>query len=88
MGRETSLCRNERKSLFCLNCLCLYRTPPLTSHPFFLSAYISHIQVYEKLEKVVQYLRQEHSYCFWCSAQYYGQKDLEENCPGEFEDDH
>ncbi|KAF9392069.1 G patch domain-containing protein 11 [Podila verticillata] len=46
------------------------------------------LSVYEKLEKVVQYLRQEHSYCFWCSAQYYGQKDLEENCPGESEDDH
>ncbi|KAG0321374.1 hypothetical protein BG000_003252 [Podila horticola] len=46
------------------------------------------LSVYEKLEKVVQYLRQEHSYCFWCSAQYYGQQDLEDNCPGESEDDH
>ncbi|KAG0034981.1 hypothetical protein BGZ81_001930 [Podila clonocystis] len=46
------------------------------------------MNVYEKLEKVVQYLRQEHSYCFWCSAQYYGQQDLEENCPGGSEDDH
>ncbi|KAG0353293.1 hypothetical protein BG005_007406 [Podila minutissima] len=46
------------------------------------------LTVYEKLEKVVRYLRQEHSYCFWCSAQYYGQQDLEENCPGESEDNH
>ncbi|KAF9951546.1 hypothetical protein BGZ70_000936 [Mortierella alpina] len=42
----------------------------------------------EKLEKVVQYLRAEHAYCFWCSAQYDGREDLEENCPGEMEDDH
>ncbi|CAO3563723.1 unnamed protein product [Mortierella alpina] len=42
----------------------------------------------EKLERVVQYLRTEHAYCFWCSAQYDGQEDLEENCPGEREDDH
>ncbi|KAG0214638.1 hypothetical protein BGX28_001676 [Mortierella sp. GBA30] len=42
----------------------------------------------EKIEKIVQYLRVEHSYCFWCSAQYDGPEDLAENCPGETEDDH
>ncbi|KAF9961435.1 G patch domain-containing protein 11 [Mortierella alpina] len=42
----------------------------------------------KKLERVVQYLRAEHSYCFWCSAQFDSQEDLEENCPGETEDDH
>ncbi|KAG0247739.1 hypothetical protein BG011_000992 [Mortierella polycephala] len=46
------------------------------------------LEVSEKLEKVVKYLRSEHSYCFWCSAQYDGPEDLAENCPGETEDDH
>ncbi|KAK3846211.1 MAG: hypothetical protein J3R72DRAFT_486953 [Linnemannia gamsii] len=46
------------------------------------------LEVHEKLEEVVAYLRSEHSYCFWCSAQYDGPEDISENCPGEFEDDH
>ncbi|KAF9104676.1 hypothetical protein BGX27_009990 [Mortierella sp. AM989] len=46
------------------------------------------LEVHEKLNKVVQYLRNKHNYCFWCSAQYYGADDLAENCPGENEDDH
>ncbi|KAG0281937.1 hypothetical protein BGZ95_000002 [Linnemannia exigua] len=46
------------------------------------------LEVHERLGKVVAYLRSEHSYCFWCSAQYDGPEDISDNCPGEFEDDH
>ncbi|KAF9429281.1 G patch domain-containing protein 11 [Entomortierella beljakovae] len=46
------------------------------------------LEVHEKLLKVVNYLRNRHHYCFWCSAQYYGEDDLNQNCPGESEDDH
>ncbi|KAF9151175.1 hypothetical protein BG015_006981 [Linnemannia schmuckeri] len=46
------------------------------------------LEIHEKLEEVVAYLRSEHSYCFWCSAQYDGPEDIAENCPGELEEDH
>ncbi|KAF9933592.1 hypothetical protein FBU30_005031 [Linnemannia zychae] len=46
------------------------------------------LEIYDKLKEVVAYLRSEHSYCFWCSAQYDGPDDISENCPGESEDDH
>ncbi|KAF9186896.1 G patch domain-containing protein 11 [Haplosporangium sp. Z 27] len=46
------------------------------------------LEVNEKLNKVVNYLRDKHYYCFWCSAQYDGADDLKQNCPGEDEDDH
>ncbi|KAF9583330.1 hypothetical protein BGW38_009742 [Lunasporangiospora selenospora] len=46
------------------------------------------LNVDTKLDQVVQYLRHEHFYCFWCSAKYDGPEDLTENCPGELEDDH
>ncbi|KAF9097146.1 hypothetical protein BGX29_008199 [Mortierella sp. GBA35] len=50
--------------------------------------HFAQLEIHEKLEKVVAYLRNEHSYCFWCSAQYDGPEDISENCPGESEDDH
>ncbi|KAG0290872.1 hypothetical protein BGZ96_005676 [Linnemannia gamsii] len=50
--------------------------------------HFAQLEVHEKLEEVVAYLRSEHSYCFWCSAQYDGPEDISENCPGESEDDH
>ncbi|KAF9353332.1 hypothetical protein BGX34_011641 [Mortierella sp. NVP85] len=46
------------------------------------------LEVSDKLDKVVQYLRDEYCYCFWCAAQYDGSEDLEGSCPGETEDDH
>lgn len=42
----------------------------------------------EKLDKVVDYLRTKHLYCFWCSAKYENEEDLEANCPGPSEEDH
>ncbi|KAF9409949.1 G patch domain-containing protein 11 [Podila epigama] len=48
----------------------------------------SELSTVEKLNHVVEYLRQEHFYCFWCAAQYYSIEDLNENCPGASEDDH
>ncbi|KAG0245204.1 hypothetical protein BGW41_002673 [Actinomortierella wolfii] len=46
------------------------------------------LEVKEKLDKVVEYLRNEHAYCFWCHAQYEDESDLQEHCPGPNEDDH
>ncbi|KAG0306925.1 hypothetical protein BGZ98_001461 [Dissophora globulifera] len=46
------------------------------------------LEIPEKLERVVYYLRDKYAYCFWCSAKYDGPDDLTENCPGESEDDH
>ncbi|GJJ73700.1 hypothetical protein EMPS_06058 [Entomortierella parvispora] len=46
------------------------------------------LEVHEKLERVVAYLRKEFFYCFWCSARYDGKEDLDKFCPGEAEDDH
>ena len=40
----------------------------------------------ERLRRLVEYLRQEHRYCFWCKSKY---KDEEmEGCPGLEENDH
>lgn len=47
-----------------------------------------HIQLEERLERLVTYLRNEHNYCFWCAVKYNDQQDLDENCPGLEEDDH
>ncbi|KAG1146966.1 hypothetical protein G6F61_009185 [Rhizopus arrhizus] len=42
----------------------------------------------EKVEKLINYLREKYYYCFWCRAKYEDQKDLDENCPGTDEEDH
>lgn len=39
-----------------------------------------------RLGKLVDYLRQQHNYCFWCKFQY--PDDKMEDCPGVTEDDH
>ncbi|KAF9164086.1 hypothetical protein DFQ26_001827 [Actinomortierella ambigua] len=58
--------------------------PPLWGeYPEFAS-----LEVLEKRDKVVDYLRAKHAYCFWCHAQYDDQTDLQEHCPGTSEDDH
>ncbi|KAK4042120.1 hypothetical protein C8A01DRAFT_14263 [Parachaetomium inaequale] len=40
----------------------------------------------EKLQKVVEHLREEHHYCFWCKFTYPDEKM--EGCPGLTEEDH
>lgn len=40
----------------------------------------------ERLRTLVEYLRQEHRYCFWCKFRYEDEKM--EGCPGLKEDDH
>ena len=45
-------------------------------------------QLEERLERLVTYLRNEHTYCFWCAVKYNDQQDLDEHCPGPEEDDH
>ncbi|KAI8356619.1 hypothetical protein EDC96DRAFT_515589 [Choanephora cucurbitarum] len=42
----------------------------------------------QQLHKVLEYLRNNYLYCFWCSAKYENKSDLDDNCPGLEEDDH
>ncbi|EPQ59596.1 hypothetical protein GLOTRDRAFT_125893 [Gloeophyllum trabeum ATCC 11539] len=42
----------------------------------------------QRLAAVLSYLRSEYSYCFWCGCQYNDAEDLQQNCPGENEEDH
>lgn len=40
------------------------------------------------LNASVEYLRETHLYCFWCSVKYNDQEDMDSNCPGKEEDQH
>ncbi|KAI9510416.1 hypothetical protein F5148DRAFT_578661 [Russula earlei] len=42
----------------------------------------------ERLDRVLQYLRVEYHYCFWCGTQYKSLDEMEEECPGSGEDMH
>jgi len=42
----------------------------------------------ERLSSVLEYLRDEHHYCFWCGTQYRSADEMAEECPGPDEDMH
>ncbi|KAF8313044.1 hypothetical protein DL93DRAFT_2059484 [Clavulina sp. PMI_390] len=42
----------------------------------------------ERLERVLEYLRDKYAYCFWCGTQYDSQEDMVGSCPGKEEDAH
>ena len=42
----------------------------------------------DRLRMVLEYLRSQHHYCLWCGMQYSSFEELEESCPGLYEDDH
>ncbi|KAI8085083.1 uncharacterized protein BX664DRAFT_300805 [Halteromyces radiatus] len=42
----------------------------------------------DQLTKIVDYLRTQHNYCFWCAAQYENENDLDTHCPGLTEEEH
>ncbi|KAG0705484.1 hypothetical protein DFH29DRAFT_980930 [Suillus ampliporus] len=42
----------------------------------------------DRLKLLLDYLREEYSYCFWCGTQYEDTSDMAQNCPGPEEDDH
>jgi len=42
----------------------------------------------EKLYQVLEYLRSNHTYCFYCGTQFTSQEDLASKCPGISEQDH
>ncbi|KAK9466357.1 hypothetical protein V1512DRAFT_276367 [Lipomyces arxii] len=46
------------------------------------------IEPAQKLQVILEYLRQKYAYCFWCGCKYDDQADLNENCPGINEVDH
>jgi hypothetical protein len=46
------------------------------------------LPIEERLWKVLNYLRKQYSYCYFCGCQYENGKDLSEQCPGILEDDH
>lgn len=42
----------------------------------------------EKLILLLEYLREVHLYCFFCGVVYTNEKDMSDNCPGVYEEDH
>lgn len=50
-------------------------------------AHIS-IKVRERLQRVLNYMREKYHFCFWCGAEYNSKEDLDASCPGESEEDH
>lgn len=42
----------------------------------------------ERLERVLKELRDEWNYCFWCKYRYGNREEMEQDCPGETEDEH
>ncbi len=42
----------------------------------------------ERLSRVLEYLRAEYHYCFWCGTQYRSADEMAEECPGPDEDMH
>lgn len=42
----------------------------------------------DKLEKLLNYMRHSHNYCFYCGCSFKDQEDLIEGCPGIHEEDH
>ncbi|KIM33164.1 hypothetical protein M408DRAFT_5783 [Serendipita vermifera MAFF 305830] len=44
--------------------------------------------VRERLQQVLDYLRERHYFCFWCGAKYQSKEDMETSCPGKTEEDH
>ncbi|CCM01693.1 uncharacterized protein FIBRA_03757 [Fibroporia radiculosa] len=43
---------------------------------------------HDKLQLLLDYLRQTYAYCFWCGTEYDDQEDMSQNCPGPDEDAH
>ena len=46
------------------------------------------VQAQDRLELVLDYLRNKYAYCFWCGTQYDDQEDMENSCPGTDEESH
>jgi hypothetical protein len=42
----------------------------------------------ERLERILEYLRAEYHYCFWCGTQYKSSDEMLQECPGSEEDMH
>ncbi|KAI0003010.1 hypothetical protein BJV74DRAFT_730695, partial [Russula compacta] len=52
------------------------------------AAQFLHMDPAERLAHVLQYLRAEYHYCFWCGTQYKSSDEMQEECPGPDEDMH
>eukprot|EP01098_Paradermamoeba_levis_P012464 TRINITY_DN5461_c0_g2_i1.p1 TRINITY_DN5461_c0_g2~~TRINITY_DN5461_c0_g2_i1.p1 ORF type:complete len:287 (-),score=96.51 TRINITY_DN5461_c0_g2_i1:321-1127(-) len=52
--------------------------------------YIEHLElpVTERTLQLVQYMKTEHTYCFYCGQQYPSLEELQKKCPGDTEEDH
>ena len=46
------------------------------------------IKVRERLQRVLNYMRERYHFCFWCGAEYKSKEELDTSCPGELEEDH
>jgi len=46
------------------------------------------LNITDRLQLVLAYLREKYAYCFWCGAQYADHDEMNEQCPGPEEDVH
>ncbi|RKP08716.1 hypothetical protein THASP1DRAFT_29478 [Thamnocephalis sphaerospora] len=46
------------------------------------------LEPHEQLERITQYLREQHHYCLWCGERYADASELELQCPGPTAEDH
>lgn len=46
------------------------------------------LQAQDRLRLVLSYLRDKHTYCFWCGVKYESEEEMQSQCPGPAEDDH
>lgn len=45
-------------------------------------------KVKDRLDRVLSYLRDQYSYCFWCGTRYGDKGDMDASCPGQDEEAH
>jgi hypothetical protein len=59
----------------------------LTSYEICLILFYD-FQARERLAKVILYLRDVYSFCFWCGLQYESKEEMDRDCPGEDKEAH
>lgn len=64
------------------------KTAPWAPETIEEAAQFLYLNPMERLSRVLQYLRAEYHYCFWCGTQYKSADEMADECPGPDEDMH
>ncbi|KAH9007066.1 hypothetical protein EDB86DRAFT_3231551 [Lactarius hatsudake] len=64
------------------------KTAPWAPETIEEAAQFLYLNPMERLSRVLQYLRAEYHYCFWCGTQYRSADEMADECPGPDEDMH